>query len=148
MMINQFAAEYTLSLGIRERYNKAKAASDEAAMQEARNAHKEQEARILEMGQPACGIYRAYCEAQERGNEYLDWNDVLWDKDVSGVVESLRRCGIEKFVFTSGWLSAVETAWQLQENGCKLESLVEINGKFKCFDSDEYEKIHGYLFRL
>ena len=147
-MKNQFAAEYSKSIEILIKYNAAKAANDDAGMAAARAAHMEQEARIEAKGATYCRLYDRYVSAQERGNAYIDWDDVIWDKDVEGFVAGLREHGIERFVFSSGWSSAVETAWKLQQNGCKLEGLVEINGKHKSFGYDEYEKIHGYLFSL
>lgn len=147
-MKNQFAAEYAQSRAILSQYNAAKAANDEAGMAAARAAHMEQEARIEAKGTTYSRLYDRYESAQERGNAYIDWDDVIWDEHVEGFVTGLRECGIERFVFSSGWSNAVETAWKLQQNGCKLEGLVEINGKHKSFGSDEYDKVHGYLFSL
>lgn len=147
-MKNLFSAEYALQLETTKNYKAAKAANDEAGMEAARAAHMEQEARIEAMGTTFSRLYDRYVSAQERGNAYIDWDDVIWDNHVEGFVASLRECGIERFVFSSGWSSAVETAWKLQQCGCKLEGLVEINGRSKSFDSDDYDKIHGYLFSL
>ena len=44
--------------------------------------------------------------------------------------------------------SAYETAWLFQKAGCTLAGLIEINSQHKAFMSDEYEKTHGYLFKL
>ena len=87
-------------------------------------------------------------EAQERGNAYIDLNDTIWDDQVPALIGNLREYGIEKFTFSSTWSSAVETAWLFTQNGCRLEGLVEINGRHKAFMSDEYEKAHGYLFSI
>lgn len=147
-MKNQFAAEYAQHIEILSQYNAAKAANDEAGMEAARAAHMEQEAQIEAKGTTYSRLYDRYVSAQERGNAYIDWDDVIWDEHVEGFVAGLREYGIVRFVFSSGWSSAVETAWKLQQNGCKLEGLVEINGKHKSFGSGEYDKVHGYLFSL
>lgn len=147
-MANQFAAEYAQSIIIRNQYNTAQAANDEAAMQEAREAHRELEDRIEAKGTAYARLYTRYESAQERGNAFIDWDETIEDKDVASFVAGLREYGIEKFVFSSRWSSAVETAWLFQQNGCKLEGLVEINDRFKQICSDEYKKIHGYLFSL
>ena len=147
-MKNQFAAEYSKSIEILIKYNSAMAANDDAGMAAARAAHMEQEARIEAKGTTYAQLYYRYESAQERGNPYIDFDDVIWDEKVEAFVAGLRQYGIDRFVFSSGWSSAVETAWKLQQNGCKLEGLVEINGKHKSIGNDEYDKVHGYLFSL
>ena len=73
---------------------------------------------------------------------------MVWDKDVECLIACMRDNGIDHFTFSSGWSSAVETAWLFQQNGCTLEGLIEINSRHKHFFTGEQEKAHGYLFRL
>lgn len=98
-MKNLFSTEYALQLETTKNYKAAKAANDEAGMEAARAAHMEQEARIEAMGTTFSRLYDRYVSAQERGNEYIDWDDVIWDNQVEGFVAGLREYGIEKFVF-------------------------------------------------
>ncbi len=147
-MKNNFAEEYAQSRINLKLYRDAQTANDAARMDKAREAHRAQEAQIEAKGAVYSRLYAKYESAQERGNEYIDWDDVIWDKDVEGFVNGLRDCGIEKFVFSSTWTSAVETAWLLQMNGCKLEGLVEINGHRNSYGLEGFEKKHGYLFSV
>ena len=73
---------------------------------------------------------------------------MIRDEDVPNMIKTLRALGFRKFTFSSSWSSAVETAWLFTKNGCLLEGMVEINSKHKDFETDEYEKIHAYLFNL
>ena len=75
-------------------------------------------------------------------------NDTIRDDAVEGLVACMKKYGIEAFTFSSTWSSAVETAWLFQKAGCTLSGLIEINSQHKAFMSDEYEKAHGYLFKL
>ena len=93
-------------------------------------------------------IWRAYEAAKDCGNKYLDLNDTISDDAVDGMVACMKEYGIEAFTFSSTWSSAVETAWLFQKAGCTLAGLIEINSQHKAFMSDEYEKAHGYLFKL
>lgn len=147
-MKNQFAAEYQKHLDLLAQYRAAKVAGDQATMEQVREARRELTASIEAKGHIYCRLYDKYASAQERGNEYIDWDDTIWDDQVEGFVKGLRDNGIEKFVFSSGWSSAVETAWLLQQNGCKLEGLVEINGHEKAYGEEGYDKRHGYLFSV
>ncbi len=93
-------------------------------------------------------MFTSYKDAKDRGNEYIDISDNIWDENVKGLIDNLREYGIDHFTFSSGWSSAVDTAWLFLQNGCVLEGLVEINSQYKSFGSDEYDKAHGYLFKV
>ena len=116
---------------LKARYDEAKEKENSAGMEAARASYR----KLSE-------------DAAERGNEYIDLHDVVWDKDVEALIASLRENGIEYFTFSSTWSSAVETAWLFTENGCTLEGLVKINGQSKAFGNEEYEKIPAYLFAV
>mgnify|MGYP000317411646 FL=1 len=148
MKKNNFAEEYAQETAITAQYREAEKAGNTAGQEAARNAYHEMEEQIAGKGNPYARIYRLYSEAQERGNAYIDLNDTIWDYQVPALIRNRREYGIEKFTFSSTWSSAVETAWLFTQNGCRLEGLVEINGRHKAFMSDEYEKAHGYLFSI
>lgn len=148
MAKNNFAEEYAQEQECRRQFDAAEAAGNTEGQEKARDAYQRLEARIFEKGDAYGRTYRLYREAKERGNEYIDLNEVIWDDKVAPLIGSLREYGIEKFTFSSGWSSAVETAWLFIQNGCHLEGIVEINGSHKAFMSDEYEKAHGYLFTI
>ena len=92
-------------------------------------------------------IFRFYSEAKERGNERIDLSDVVWDKDVEGLMRSFKVLGIEEFTFSSTWSSAVKTAWLFTQHGFHLAGILEINSQHKAILSDEYEKVPAYLFK-
>ena len=147
-MKNDFAREYAQEQENIRNYHEADARNDEAGMQAVRVAHKALMASIEAKGKDYAYLYELYEDAHDRGNELIDLNDVVWDDKVEALIASFREYGIERFTFSSGWSSAVETAWLFTQQGCKLEGLVEINGRCKAFMSDDYEKKHGYLFSV
>ena len=148
MKKNIFAETYAQVQELKKRYNAAKDAGDEAGMQTARDAYNLLMDGIGTAGESSVRIYRLYEEAHDCGNKYIDFNEVIWDKDVAGMVAAHRENGITHFTFSSGLSGAVDTAWLFTQNGCRLEGLVEINSPHKAFGSDEYEKAHGYLFSI
>ena len=147
-MKNDFAREYAQEQENIRAYHEAKDRNDEAGMQAVRDAHNALLESIKAKGQDYANLYDLYEDAHDRGNELIDLNDVVWDDKVEALIASFREYGIERFTFSSGWSSAVETAWLFTQQGCKLEGLVEINGRCKAFMSDDYEKKHGYLFSV
>ncbi len=138
---------YTREAELERAYEAAKAAGDEAGMEKARKEYQAMEKEVLETEDSDFGFaFRLYKQMKECGNEYIDISTAIHDE--LGVLNTLRKYGIESFTFSSGWSSAVESAWIFQENGCRLEGLVELNGTTKDWITGEREKVHGYLFSI
>ena len=144
-MMNIFEEAYR---GIQEAKKAYAAATNEAQQDAARAIYKQATAKLDGLSNTEKRIWSAYETAKDCGNEYLDLNGTIRDDTVEDLVACMKECGIEAFTFSSTWSSAVETAWLFQKAGCTLSGLIEINSQHKAFMSDEYEKAHGYLFRL
>ncbi len=134
--------------GIQEAKKAYEAAADKEGQDAARALYQKATASLEGMNGTELRIWRAYEAAKDCGNEYLDINDMVSDETVKSLITCMKEHGIEAFTFSSTWSSAVETAWLFQKAGCTLAGLIEINSQHKAFMSDEYEKAHGYLFKL
>ena len=144
-MMNIFEEAYR---EIQEAKKAYAAATNEAQQDAARAIYKQANTKLDGLSNTEQRIWIAYETAKDCGNEYLDLNDTSRDDTVEDLVACMKECGIEAFTFSSTWSSAVETAWLFQKAGCTLVGLIEINSQHKAFMSDEYEKAHGYLFKL
>ena len=145
-MKNNFAQEYAREEAIRAAYNTAKETGNEAGIEKAKADMRSLNEEIGAKGDAYAFVYRLYQEMKEAGNEHIDLHDTI--RDEAKMIETLRSLGVESFTFSSGWSSAVESAWIFQQNGCKLEGLVELYGLNRDWTTGEREKVHGYLFRL
>ena len=148
MRKNIFEEAYKEIQEAKKAYNAAEEACDTEGQDAARVLYNKAAASLEGLTGVDITIWRAYEAARDCGNEYLDLNDNISDEEVSELVTSMKDYGIEAFTFSSTWSSAVETAWLFQQAGCTLAGLVEINSQYKAFMSNEYEKAHGYLFKL
>lgn len=144
-MMNIFEEAYR---GIQEAKRAYAAATNTAEQDAARAIYKQATAKLDGLSSIEQRIWNAYETAKDCGNEYIDLNDTIRDDAVEGLVACMKEYGIEAFTFSSTWSSAVETAWLFQKAGCTLAGLIEINSQHKAFMSDDYEKVHGYLFKL
>ncbi len=146
--MNEIMKTYERDQEILKAYEAAEKARDEAGMQKAREDHDE---FLAEMGEKswqfnlAC---RLFMDMKERGNSYIDINDPIEDAKVPVFMDFLRKQGFKTFTFSSTWSSAVETAWIFKNCGCNLKGLIEINGKYKSWKGNEYEKVPAYLFTI
>lgn len=144
-MMNIFEEAYR---GIQEAKRAYAAATNTAEQDAARAIYKQATAKLDGLSSIEQRIWNAYETAKDCGNEYIDLNDTIRDDAVEGLVACMKEYGIEAFTFSSTWSSAVETAWLFQKAGCTLAGLIEINSQHQAFMSDDYEKVHGYLFKL
>ena len=72
----------------------------------------------------------AYFYSLEAGNYLINFDEVIWDRDIDEILENCRRFGIEGFTISSTFSSLITTIAELQKRGCKLEDLIEINSRF------------------
>lgn len=143
-----FAETYAKDQEIEARYDATELKNDQAAMEQARTDHFALEADIQAQGKPFELLYSLYAAAMKVGNEYIDISELHEYQDAATLIASFRKYGVEAFTFSSGWSSAVESAWTFLQNGCTLAGMVEINGPHKAFGSDTYEKRPAFLFRV
>lgn len=146
--MNKFEEYYIQAKEYEEDFARAEKIEDVEDMKEAQAAYNELMTLIDRSGDMAGVVYDKYHKARNVGNELIDFYDTIKDESVPAIVQVLRDNGIEKFTFSSGWSSAVETAWLFVQNGCKVEGMAEINSQHKVFMSDEYEKTVAYVFSI
>ena len=72
----------------------------------------------------------AYFYSMEAGNDLINFDEVIWDRDIDEILENCRRFGIEGFTISSTFSSLITTIAEFQKRGCKLEGLIEINSRF------------------
>ena len=147
-MKNNFAEELKAEKRIKAGYEKAERDCNPEVMKTARAEIKALMEEIDSKGEAYARNYRLYREAVECGNEYIDWDALLYGEKVEEFVNELRNCGIEKFTFSSGWSNAIELAWLFTQNGCVLEGFVQINNKYKDTFTNAHEKKPALLFSI
>ena len=134
--------------GIQKAKKAYEAASDKEGQEAAKDIYRQATESLDGLSKMEMKIWNYYEAAKECGNEYIDINDIIYDSEVETLVACMKELGIEAFTFSSTWSSAVETAWLFQKAGCTLAGFIEINSQYKTFGTDEYEKAHGYLFKI
>ena len=140
--------DYRTYSELKAAFTEAEKANDEAKQTEIRKAYEDLKEAVRAEGKAYANLISLYTDMKRRGNNYIDLADSYSYQDEEALIESFRTYGIDHFTFSSSWSSAVESAWNFQEAGCKLEGLVEINGQNEIFmKAGEFEKRHAYLFR-
>ena len=143
-MNNIFEEVYNTIAEAKKAYKSATTAEERDAAREARN---EAEDRIDEMGGIARKIWRAYEKSMDNENEILDFDDIIWDRDVEALVACMKENGIKAFTYSCRATDAIETLWLFKEAGCTIGEMVEVNLR-KDFFGNGYEKGHAFIVTL
>lgn len=92
-----------------------------------------------------CELFNKYCDAKLRNNEYIDFDDCPSEKEVPAFVGCLKECGISHITISSGWTRMIEKVWALCQGGCKIEGVIEINGRSRDRKTGGYDKVPAFL---
>ena len=143
-MTNIFEETYNTIAEAKKAY---KAATTAEERDTARDTAKASEDRIIEMGDIACKIWRAYEKSRDNENEILDFDDIIWDRDVEALIACMKENGIKAFTYSCRATDAIETLWLFKEAGCTIGEMVEVNLR-KDFFGKGYEKGHAFRMTL
>jgi hypothetical protein len=139
-MKNIFEETYNRIQNAKKSYAEATTAEGRDA---AREAAKEAKDRIDETGDIACKIYRAYEKSRDNENQILDFDDIIWDRDIEALTACMKENGIKAFTYSCRATDAVETLWLFKQAGCTIGEMVEVNLR-KDFFGNGYEKGHAF----
>ena len=143
-MTNIFEETYNTIAEAKKAYKEATTAEERDA---AREAAKAAEDRIIELGDIAWKIWRAYEKSRDNENEILDFDDIIWDRDVEALTACMRENGIKAFTYSCRATDAIETLWLFKQAGCSIGEMVEINLR-KDLWGKGYEKGHAFKMIL
>ena len=143
-MTNIFEETYTAMEAAKKAY--AKATTDEGR-NKAEAAYDKAKDRMAEKGDIAWNIWRAYEHSRENENELLNFDDIIWDRDVEALTACMRENGIKAFTYSCRATDAVETLWLFKEAGCTIGEMVEVNLR-KDLWGKGYEKGHAFKMSL
>jgi hypothetical protein len=143
-MTNIFEATYEAMEEAKKAY--AQATTDEG-QEAAEKAYGEAKDRIAEQGDIAWTIWRAYEHSRENENSILNFDDIIWDRDVEAITACLKENGITEFTYSCRATDAVETLWLFKEAGCTIGEMVEVNLR-KDIWGKTYEKGHAFKMSI
>ena len=144
MINNIFEETYNRIQKAEEAY---KEATTDDGKEAAEKAYGEAEDRIIEMGDIACKVWRAYEHSRENENKILNFDDIIWDRDVEALTACMKKNGIKAFTYSCRATNAIETLWLFKEAGCTIGEMVEVNLR-KDFFGKDYEKGHAFKMIL
>lgn len=89
-------------------------------------------------------LYWAYRSSLRRDLEEVDFSEVIWEKDIDAIVNSLREAGHETFTISSTFSSLLETIWEFEQRGCKMEGLKQVRQGYDDFNEETMKMEPAY----
>ena len=84
-------------------------------------------------------FYWAYLRTQDTTNETIDFNDVVWETDIIGIIKNCHEFDIDEITISSAFSGLLNVLAKFEEQGCKILGLTKVTNRFiDCFTSYQY----------
>lgn len=84
-------------------------------------------------------LFWAYRESIEAGNEQINFSEVIWDKDIEEISESLLENEIFEFTISSAFSSLIPTLAEFEAYGFQMAGLTKVKSRHKNWETGEKE---------
>ena len=92
-------------------------------------------------------LLRAYGQAKERGNERIDFGEVIFDDRAEALAAEMRQAGIREFTISNDASGLIGLAAAFEKAGCRMQGLTKVYGR-KPFMAEEPETIPAILMAV
>ena len=93
-------------------------------------------------------FFWAYNYSREAETDTLDFEDVIWEQDIPGIIEDCRRFEIDRVTISSGMCSMAELIWAFEKNGCRLIGMTEVNTRITDWETHQRLRTPAFEIRI
>lgn len=93
-------------------------------------------------------FYWAYIRTQETTNENLDFEDVIWESDVEGIIKNCKEFGLKEITISSRFASLIDILAEFEKQGAKLAGLTQVTSRFYACGTNNYELINALKIEI
>lgn len=93
-------------------------------------------------------FYWAYIKTQETTNENLDFEDVIWESDVEGIIKNCKEFGLKEITISSRFASLIDILAEFEKQGAKLAGLTQVTSRFYACGTNNYELINAVKIEI
>lgn len=91
-------------------------------------------------------LYWAYVNSKASGNEIIDFDNIIWIREIPEIVKQCKKYNINYFTISSSFSSLIPVMAEFQNQGCKIDGLHQIRAKHVNFITGEPEYIPAIKF--
>ena len=92
--------------------------------------------------------YRAWATSISRKQDALEMDDFLWEKEVPDFIDTLRRAGVQTFVYTNQSTATMENLHAFEKEGCKMRGLCTILRQENRWGDEKPTEVMGIRIRI
>ena len=96
----------------------------------------------------ASKAYRAWVWSIEKGEDEVEMNEFLWEREVGDFVETLRKAGVKSLVYTNKSTAVMDNLHDFAKEGCTLDGLCTITRRETMWGDEEEDAVQGIRFIL
>ena len=93
-------------------------------------------------------FYWAYIRTQETTNKNLDFEDVIWESDVEGIIKNCKEFGLKEITISSRFSSLIDILAEFEKQGAKLIGLTKVTSRFYACGTNNYELINALKIEI
>ena len=93
-------------------------------------------------------FYWAYIRTQETTNENLDFEDVIWESDVEGIIKNCKEFGLKEITISSRFTSLIDILAEFEKQGAKLIGLTKVTTSFYACGTNQPEIINALKIEI
>lgn len=93
-------------------------------------------------------FYWAYIKTQETTNKNLDFEDVIWESDVEGIIKNCKEFGLKEITISSRFSSLIDILAEFEKQGAKLIGLTKVTSRFYACGTNNYELINALKIEI
>lgn len=108
----------------------------------------EKEANKFPFSQGENKAYRAWAMSLRREQTEMEMDDFLFDTEVHDFIATLRKAGIQSFVYTNTFTAVMENIHAFAAEGCTLAGLCTITRREDRWGTEEPYEVQGIRFSL
>ena len=93
-------------------------------------------------------FYWAYVRTQETTNNILDFNDVIWESDVEGIISNCKEFGLNEITISSKFSSLIDILAEFEKQGAKVKGLTKVTSRFIDCRTQELEVLNAIKIEI
>ena len=93
-------------------------------------------------------MFWAYRESKEAGNELIDFNETIWEREVEEIVKACRDNDVKQFTISSTFSGLIKIIAEFEKYGCKLGGLTHVKARYTDIWTKERAIIPAFIMSL
>lgn len=93
-------------------------------------------------------LFDVYSQQKRRGNELIDFSEVIWDRDIEPISEFFKAQGITEFTISSTFSSLIAALAGFEKQGFHIAGLTEVKADYTDFTTGEQKIVPAIRMSL